>query len=349
MADKTSNKKHILLWIAIGIFWGFLSCHDNKKLPEGRFVLFGDYQSPESQEGWKGLQNLKDFRYSDIFYHDNTARSNREIALIEKEIEARTSLIWFGFPFLNTGAFQGIMRRHPHQKFAFLDEVDIPKEIPDNVVVVEFQMQEAGYVAGYVAAHATRKKRIAVITQSPTSYQKTMILGFIAGVLAVNPQIEIIYEDVPVFVGEQFVYAMTQELTDKGADLIFSILGNMSERLLNLASEKNFYVISGNRHDSEANLWSKNYLGYVFRHVDLATFYISNSVLDERSPVSKVVRYGLADGMVSFIKNPSLDLGNEVLKKVENLMPRIILGEIPILLDKEEMERLAKNVRMRRK
>jgi len=135
-----------------------------------------------------------------------------------------------------------VARRYPDVKFLTTDD---PKNRRlENLASVKFEVDQAAFLAGYLAAGTTRTGKVATFGGMPTSTVDPFLRGFAAGVLRYNVEhatnVELVGWDLPtqtglyvtgdtsdlgVFEDSRRAAALTDHLIKSGADVIMPVDG----------------------------------------------------------------------------------------------------------------------------
>lgn len=134
-------------------------------MPEGSFVLYGPSRLWMVNNAWEGLQELKKLCYSDIFYFQQHKKSEAsDLRLVEQQIEQGVNLLWFFENMVNPQTLQYLVNQYPHQHFAVICEGQLRDPKSPQIVNVFYQVEEAAYLAGYMAAKMSRTGFLGVIS-----------------------------------------------------------------------------------------------------------------------------------------------------------------------------------------
>ncbi|HIQ03929.1 MAG TPA: BMP family ABC transporter substrate-binding protein [Desulfurococcales archaeon] len=207
--------------------------------------------------------------------------------------------------------------------------VDI--EWPNNVLLYDYWIQEAAYLAGMVAGLMTKTNVIGVVTAFAVPDVNRLVNAFCAGAKAVNPDVKIIV----TFIESWFDPVKAKEAAaaqiEAGADFIYAERYGVFEACRE-AQKK------GKRVYAFGNIVNQN---------DLAPDVVIASVVWDLRPFIKyvvdmvrrgeikggIVDWGMKEGWAKFVWNEKLKekiVPPEVVKKIEEAKKAIIEGKLKV-------------------
>lgn len=314
----------------------FLSCYDNKKLPEGHFAVFGEQGSWMLRDAWLGLVELKQARYSDISMHTAMKDGAVDIVEIEKQIQKGKTLIWLFRSMLSENTLEFLVNQYPHQKFALICEGPVQEPESMQVTNIFYAVNEAAFLAGFMAAKMSNKQYLGVVTGDSTKDSPLYATGFYAGALSARPKIKISHVNLPGKFSQQAIKNAALDLHASGVDIVFLALEEDLQEALLAAQEKNFLVMGCElQHDS---LYRKNLLTTVVKQIDMTVFRMSNDVLDRIYPGGLAVTYGLSNGLVGLSKETHSHVPVGLRREIEQLVVSIIMKEVKVPKNQLELE-----------
>lgn len=118
-------------------------------------------------------------------------------------------------------AVQEIAKQYPDQYFGMVDSVI---ELP-NVASLNFADEEAAFLAGVAAATTTKSNKVGFVGGVEGVVIDKFEAGFVAGVEAVNPDIEVLVQYAGSFVDPSKGRTISASFFSNGADVIFHASG----------------------------------------------------------------------------------------------------------------------------
>lgn len=296
---------------------------DDKSFNQSAWEGFQEWGEETGRErGVDGFEYLQSNSDSDFITNLNTAISS-DFDLI------------YGIGFKLEAAIDEMAQQYPDQNFAIVDAVvDQP-----NVASLNFMDNEASFLAGVAAALTTETNHIGFIGGVEGVIIDRFEAGFVAGALAVNPDIEITVEYAGSFgdasKGKQLAAAMYAN----GADIIFHASGDTGNGVFSEAKDlvsndpsKNIWVIGVDRDQTEEGIVEVDgeerniTLTSTLKAVGEAVKQFAVQTENEGFVAGNTV-YGLADGGVELTEG---QLSEEVLEQIESYRQQIVNGEIEV-------------------
>jgi simple sugar transport system permease protein len=134
---------------------------------------------------------------------------------------------------------------YPTTRFITLDYA--PRPALSNVLGVLFAEDQAGFVAGALAAHMTRSKVIGVVAGAREPPVIRFRKGFANGVRYVNSHVKVLGEYVDSFTDPERGRQLAEALVRQGADVIFGVGGQTGSGAIRGAAEQGVWVIGVDR------------------------------------------------------------------------------------------------------
>jgi basic membrane protein A and related proteins len=236
-----------------------------------------------------------------------------------------------GVGFAHGDAVTKVAKRFPDRKFVIIDVDQSSLEgKPENVVGLLFREEQVGYLAGYAAALAEKRRAGKDVIGSVAGMKEPpvdrFIAGYQAGAKAADPGIDVLndysqdWEDV----------AKCKELAlnqiARGAGVVFQVAGGCGLGALEAAKEKNAWGIGV---DADQFFLGQHILTSAMKRVDEAVFSTIESVQDGSWQGGRNLTFGLAeDGVALGTFSPKVP--EEDKEAVEAVAKKIAAGDIQI-------------------
>lgn len=274
------------------------------------------------EKGTNGYEYIQSESDSDYITNLNTA------------VSAGFDLI-FGIGFKLEAGINDIAQQYPDRYFAIVDSVvDQP-----NVASLTFKDHEASFLAGVAAALTTETKHVGFVGGVEGFVIDRFEAGFVAGVQAVDPEIEITVEYAGSFADAPRGRQLAAAMYANDVDVIFHASGDTGNGVFSEAKDlvandpsRNLWVIGVDRDQEEEGIVEVDgeerhlTLTSTLKGVGAAVKQFSLKVENEGFEPGNIV-YGLADGGVE-ITDGQLD--EEALKTIDEYRQQIINGEIEV-------------------
>jgi basic membrane protein A len=292
------------------------------------------------------VQKFTGLTYTEIVPTDASARETD----LQLNAENNDIVIGNGFSFEGPW-FPGICQDNPDVNFAITDSAmldfsqDPPAPYCDNVRGMVFAEQEGSFLVGVAAALKTTTKKVGFIGGvSGIGLIEKFEAGFIAGVHAVDPTIEVTSQYITVFPdfagfnspdrGKEIALAMY----DDGADIVYAAAGLSGSGMFAGAkeySEANSTHVWGIGVDSDQYLTvdpsqQPYVLTSMVKRVDVAVFYAIYDSLTGNFTGGPVT-YGLAQGGVGYATSGGFV--DDIKDQIDGYADQIASGAIVVPTD----------------
>ena len=220
-------------------------------------------------------------------------------------------------------------KRFPKTRFAIVDvsQADL-KGKPKNVVGLVFREQEAGFLAGYAAALAEKRRAGPDVVSSVGGMKEPPVDRFIAGYQAGAREA---VPGITVLNGYSQTWddlAACKELAlnhiQRGAGVVFQVAGGCGLGALDAAKEKNLWGIGV---DADQSFLGPHILTSAQKKVDRAVFLTLQDVVEGTWKGGRNLTFGLAEGGVGLGK-VSGEVDDAELDRVTAIQKQIADGEL---------------------
>ncbi len=288
---------------------------------------------------WKGVTDAQEQLGAEGKYLESQQQTDYEKNINAFVEEGCDLIVTVGF--LLGDATKAGAEANPEQKFSIVDYAYDP--VLPNVVGQVFNTQEAGFLAGYVAAGVSKTGVVGTFGGLQIPPVTVFMDGFVLGVNYYNEvkgtSVQALGWDpatqTGLFTGN-FESAddgrtMGENLMDEGADIIMPVAGPVGLGTAAAAQERgNVYIIGV---DSDWYLTAPNYasiiLTSVLKNMDKTTFQAIQSVQDETFAGGLIVG-NLENGGVGLAPFYELEsmVPAELLAELEDVKAKLIAGEL---------------------
>ena len=231
--------------------------------------------------------------------------------------------------FNQASAMEQVAREFPERSFAIIDMVvDAP-----NVASYVFQEQEGAYIAGLLAAMATKSGTIGFVGGMDIPIIRRFLCGYRQGAASVGGTVKVVFNmagDTPAAFADSARGAeLARAQIDQGADVIIQAAGGTGLGVLQAAADAGILGIGT---DSNQNgLHPGHVLTSIRKRVDNAVFESFMAARDGRfKPGIRVL--GLADGGMDWVldKNNAKLITPEMKAAAERAVAAISAGTIKV-------------------
>lgn len=287
------------------------------------FDMGGKFDRSFNQAAYVGLERWKKETGKNYLEFEIANETQREQAIRRMAERGASPVIGIGFG--QASGIEKVAKEFPKQKFAIIDSVvNLP-----NVQSVVFKEHEGSFLAGVMAAKASRSGKVGFIGGMDIPLIRKFLCGYEQGVKYVNPKAEVIanmtgttgaaWND-PVRGGE-----LAKAQFARGVDVVFAAAGATGLGVYQAAKDAGKLAIGV---DSNQNhLHPGTMLTSMVKRVDVAVYNVAKN----HSPGTTVL--GLAEGGVDV----AIDEHNQKLvtsdmrKAVEEARAAILSGKVKVI------------------
>lgn len=291
-----------------------------------------------NQSAWEGIKKFGEdngLEEGDGGYAYLQSNSDADYNTNLNSLLRRDFSLVFGVGFMMGDAVLEIAEQQPDAKLAIIDSV---AEAP-NVASILFKEHEGSFLAGVVAGSMTKTGKVGFIGGMESEVIKRFEVGFVAGVEAVNPDVDVEIYYSGAFDKAELGKTAANGMYSSGVDIIFHAAGATGNGVFTEAKERK-------EADPNANVWvigvdSDQYaegqvdedtnitLTSMLKRVDVAVQDIAKQAMEGNFPGGETVVYGLADNGVDIADSRGA-IPQEVLDLVEEYKTKIVNGEITV-------------------
>ena len=296
-----------------------------------------------NQSAWKGIEeygNENGLEKGDggFDYLESTDASEYEANL--NRLVRRDFDVVYGIGFLLKDAIETIANQNEDTNFGLVDE---ESEVAD-VASIMFKEQEGSFLAGAAAALMTKSDQIGFVGGMEIPVIERFHAGFVAGVAAVNPDIEVDVQYTGDFDKAENGKAAANRMYSTGVDIIFHAAGGSGNGVFAEAKERKsanpdeYIWVIGVDSDQyeEGQVGDDNItLTSMLKRVDLAVKNIAELAAKGEFPGGEITRYGLADEGISLADSRGA-IPQDVLDQIEVFAKDIADGKIVVPEDPNE-------------
>jgi basic membrane protein A len=236
-----------------------------------------------------------------------------------------------GVGFAQGDAINTAATKFPETKFVIIDVDQASlKNKPANVVGMLFREEEAGYLAGYLAALAAQRKGGKPVLGTIGGFKEPPVDRFIAGYQAAAKDVLPNAELLNGYSSDWEDQAKCKELAlnqiARGAQVVFQVAGGCGLGALDAARERKIWGIGV---DADQSFLGPHVLTSAMKRVDEGVFRTIMDVQDGKWQGGRNITYGLADKGVA-LGTISAQVPAEDRAKLDEQSKKIAAGEIEI-------------------
>jgi len=233
-----------------------------------------------------------------------------------------------GVGFLMGDAIKAAAARYPDLKFAIVDFAYDPT-IP-NVKGLVFNEDEAGFLAGALAAQLSQSGTIGVVGGVEIPPVQKYVLGYEAGAKYINPDIEVDKVYVPSFTDPAQGAEAAKNQISEGADVIFGAGGQTGSGAIQSAAEAGIFVIGVDQDEYNTTFKggpAPKLASSALKRVDNAVFAVIQEVVDGKFAGGLYV--GTAEnGGVDYADFHDAEVSAEIKAKLDEIKAALADGSL---------------------
>jgi len=250
---------------------------------------------------YEGLQRAEDELGIEFDYVEPANPSEDETALRHFAGGGFDLVIGVGFQMADT--LELVAKDYPNVKFAHIDQ-DFGKDIPDNVVSLNFTEWEGSFLAGALAGLVTETDVVGYVGGVNSSLIHRFEGGFYQGVKHVNPDAKVQSQYADSFGDPAKGREIALGMIDDGADVIYHAAGGTGTGVFQAAQEEDVYAIGV---DSNQNFIQPGHvIASMLKRVDNAVFNTVEDVVEGDYEGGRNLYFSLAGGGVGLTNLTSI-------------------------------------------
>lgn len=283
-----------------------------------------------NQTAWEGLQALsvEDSSFQVSYLESNTDADYA--ANIETFLDEGYDLI-LCVGYMQATALRAAAEANPEQLFAIIDDTSIT-DLP-NVAALSFAQAQPSYLVGVVAGLATKTNVVGYVQGMLSDTMNQFCVGYIAGVLSVNPDATVLQYNANSFSDMAGGKAAATNMITNGADVIFHAAGATGLGVIDACAEANVYAIGVDTDQSVID--PVHVITSAMKRVDVAAQEVAKSVKDGTFTPG-LQMYDLRNGAVDIAPTRDL-LTAEMLEAVEAAKAAILDGSVTVPTTPDEL------------
>ncbi len=290
-----------------------------------------------NQSAWEGLKKAEKEFGIKVAYKESKQDADYAPNL-ETLTDAEYDLI-YGIGFLMADAIKSTAQLNPDQHYVIIDSC-YGDETPKNVGCGIFQEEQPSFLVGYIAGKMTKTNKIGFVGGIKFPLIERFEYGYMAGAKLANPDVEIIRQYAESFSDAAKGKAITNNMYQKGADIVFHAAGAVGDGVIEAAKEKGKWAIGVDK--DQNSLAPENVITSAMKRVDTAVFDMVKQQKDGAFPGGKAVVYNLSNDGVGIAPTSSKHVSAEILAEVDGLVAKIKAGDIVVPATLETYEAFVK-------
>jgi basic membrane protein A and related proteins len=238
-------------------------------------------------------------------------------------------VIGFGNP--AAAAIDRVASRFPETRFAIIDVAhDDPAHHPKNVLGLAFSAEQAGYLAGYLAALALTlspgEEVVSSIGGERLPGVERWIAGYEAGARGANPHVTTLNSYTDDFWDPAKGRSVALSQIAKGSRVVFQVASACGLGALQAASERGVWGIGV---DVDQSHLGRHILTSALVRFDVAVFETIEELVRGTLETGRTSRFSLRNGGVG-LGTISAGVPHSLKAQIDDVRAEIVAGKIPI-------------------
>lgn len=294
-----------LAWILAGALFccGLAACDRGPGDDTSRFKVALLTPGPISDAGWnalayEGLLAIRDQVGAEIAQTQTKTPAEFEEGF--RDFARRGYQLVFGHGFEFQDAAAAVAADFPNTVFI----TSSGNTVRANVAPLRFMIEEATYLQGILAANMSKTHKVGVVGGIEIPSVKSTVLAFTAGFRSVSPDGQVVV----TYVGNWDDVGAAKEaalaLIQQGSDVLFHNADAAGLGMFQAAQEKKVFALGTNKDQNDIApdvVLASAVIDIPRAFVEVAK-HVKNGTFE-----GKIERFGLKDGVVSFVYNPKLE------------------------------------------
>ncbi|KAL0266199.1 UNVERIFIED_CONTAM: hypothetical protein PYX00_011916 [Menopon gallinae] len=272
-------------------------------------VLDGSF----NESAWKGLQKAGEEELAQVTYRETKGPSEYQSAF-EAYAQQKASLVYgVGFR-LEEATYQSACE-NPSILHVSIDGTQEYSKIPSNFFVASFGVEQASFLAGYLAAHMSQTGKIGFLGGIEGQIIDLFDYGYEAGARYAKPDITVVKHYAQSFTDVAKGRSIGELMLRQGVDIIFhaaSACGNgMIEavREYHLNHKENSYPVWAIGVDEDQyELAPEIMLTSVVKRVDRVVYALIKDLYEKNFPQEHHLNYGLKNNYVDLASSGDINI-----------------------------------------
>jgi len=236
------------------------------------------------------------------------------------------------------GFMTDLAPEYPDTRFILFDDTpDFAAGDYSNIMGIQYQVSDAGYLAGFAAARISETGQIGQILGVEGHTILEFVYGFEQGARAANPDVDLIRAVAGTFTDPARGKELALAQFAQGADIVFPIAGGTGIGALQAARDEGKLAIGVD--SDQATIFADTdqaQADVIFTSVEKkigdSIYTVLEQTIDGTATYGETLLLGLADGAVGISKNAQYHaiVPEDVQAEIEEIEASIIAGEIEV-------------------
>ncbi len=233
---------------------------------------------------------------------------------------------------------QEIAPQYPDKKYIIFDSaVDYSVGGLDNVYSIEYKQNECSFLAGAVAASATKTGTVGFVGGMENTVVNDFLVGYIQGAKHVKEDVKMLIGYVGNFNDSAKAKELTLAQINQNADIVYQVASTAGLGVIDAATEKDKFAIGVDSDQAEAFMETDkakadHILTSALKRVDISLLRALQLEKEGKLPWGEREVLGIEEGCVGIAKNDTFkaNVSEEVVTMVDELEKSILDGTVKV-------------------
>lgn len=256
-----------------------------------------------NESAWTGALEAKEEFDVEVNYIESKQESEYS-SNIETAIDEGSDLI-VGVGFKLADAIREAAENYPEENFAAID--CSYEEIPENLLSIMFDEEEAGRLVGLIAANVTKTNSIGFIGGMEIPSVDGFLIGFEDAIKRENADVKVLKQYANSFTDAAKGKAIANQMINQGTDIIFTAGGGVNSGVFEACKENGIKAIGV---DMPSNhIQPDTIITSALKRVDVGVKSTINDLVNGKFEGGQIKLFNLSNGGVGFEKTDLLPQG----------------------------------------
>lgn len=336
---NSRGRKHTAKWLCLILILALAlsGCGLGNGVQEGSRTGDGDFlkiglvtgqdgtQDPIYQKAWDGFLKAEQELNVGIGYIK--AKNVKEYPAKMAELKSKGYQVIVTIGVDAVEAVLDAAAKNPETKYICLDS-SLTGEIPANVLGVTYKVEEASFLAGYLAGKMTKSRVVGFISGDNKDNSLRYYYGYKAGLRLANPGSEMMKGLAGTFTNKERLKVMTERMLKSKADVVFHVAGSAGKGMIETMAQAGKYSIGA--YEDQSHLAPDSVLTSVIVNHDEVVYKIIEKLQNKTLTFGQNSVCGLAENAVSLAEPTAGVVPDAVYAKVLEYKEKITAGELVI-------------------
>lgn len=277
---------------------------------------------PYYKDAWEGLQKADKQNKMGIEYVKNKSDKDYPAKLADLAKAKREVIITIG-----SGAIPAVLEaaeKNPKIKYICLDAAPVDS-IPANVLTVSYKVEEASFLAGYLAGKTTKSNVVGFISGDNKEKSEAYYYGFKAGLRKANSTCELMKGIAGTFANTNRLEEMTERMVEAKADIVFHVAGSAGKGMIKVMDKYGKYAIGADV--DQNNLAPQSVITSVLKNNGLVINELLQDYQDKKLSFGQNLTYGLAEKGVGLAESTESMISDATYQSILQYEEKITSGQ----------------------